>query len=131
MVVSQALAQSGEIEQSGEAEPILGESCSGAQVSIGKVGLNPGACCAFVTEEVSEVAEGRSGDGELPVENGGYRPAPVFLPNQQIPFAEVSMDEAGLRIEGGELGSPLPDQVVNAIAQVRRHAVLQIFRSET
>ena len=48
----------------------------------------------FITQEVAKVGQWRARNSKLPVKNGHYDPSSPDASHQEVPFAEVAMDEA-------------------------------------
>jgi len=86
---------------------------------------------SFVAQETAEIGKRRTGNCELPVEDGGYSPSPGCAAHQQIAFAKVAVDQTGFAVEGGQPRRRRPYQVMRTITQCDWHALLQMVRCET
>jgi hypothetical protein len=104
--VREALADCYQIEASRQAAPVIGQLAAGTQVGRGKVRLGKRSRHTLVAQEIGQIAERRSGDRELPIEHRGYAPSPAGTVDQQVPFVEIAVDQAGFGRRASQAGSP-------------------------
>lgn len=101
-VVRQALTESSEIDQSGQLAPVLRQLTARLLVAVGKMRLSERARRTFVAQEVADIGERSTGNGELPVKNRSYRSTRAAA-YQKIPFAEIAVNESCLVVQWGKV----------------------------
>jgi hypothetical protein len=131
VVAGEGFADGGEFEEVGERAPVAGQNAAGGEKALRKGGLDEGARGAFVAEEAADIDERRAGDGELPIEDGGDGPAAAILADEDVALAKIAVDEAGVGVEGGELGGARPKQGGKAAANFGSDEALEGGRGET